>query len=296
MISDILQHVHDPYSGAYSRVDGQVVLFSFDPFNENIIKSTLFEHNDSIRSLSFHSSLFCCSLDGKLIQLDEKPTLYSFGDFQFNSIKCIDANTGLLGSDMGDVIIYDIRQPYSIKEFKFGEDYISSISYVNNKTVVSSGDGSLTSIDLKMYKSYTSNSINTSIHSVVQFKNSFITASDMGLHYFENDPKKYLNANNEWTFYDYIPKGNIGELDGAVQDIANASIVVYGTEGLFKLQSNDHQSLISKVNYDYISASNNIIFGSNYDTLHLISSTLEQTKQPKVNAKAKPTLNIEGLT
>eukprot|EP00835_Amoeboradix_gromovi_P004133 NODE_305_length_11349_cov_0.358222.p4 type:complete len:308 gc:universal NODE_305_length_11349_cov_0.358222:4215-5138(+) len=297
MISEITQNPKDVYSGAYCRVDGLICEFDYDLFNDEVVHHVYYKHEDSVRSLTYQNDLFCCTKDGKLLKLNQEVAVYKYDDISCNSITMNSPNTGMLGGENGEVIIFDIRQEKPVHSMFIGNEYISSMYMEHMKAYVASGDGTISFIDLHSYKTISSFSLEASIHSAVPYKNcSIVTATDKGLHYYEKNAKKYSKQNCKWSFYDYVPASKVGELDGAIAD--NDSVYVYGTNGVFKILSNSEQEQIVTDSYEYLSAMNGIVFGTNFDTISIVQGKIyleEELKDSEiVSSKTRKKLKQRG--
>eukprot|EP00834_Sanchytrium_tribonematis_P000921 NODE_19_length_47148_cov_1.447810.p12 type:complete len:343 gc:universal NODE_19_length_47148_cov_1.447810:30357-31385(+) len=268
MYSDILQYPNDPYSGAVSCVDGSIQCFDYDFFEEKVITSTAFRHCSPTRSLCFNESLFCCTKDSKIINIQEQVYIY---DFQIGSplysLHMESSFVGYAGDEEGNLIIFDIRQSEKIKAYKLGNDFVSSLCSSPFALYASLGDGSLNYIDIKANKVISSDSLETTINGISVFKKSIATVSDLGIHYFEKNAMKYSKVDQPWIFYDYVPADKIGELEGLYED--SGSIYVYGSSGVWELILNPEQKQVSDQSFEYVSIKSKILFGTNYDKISM---------------------------
>lgn len=132
--------------------------------DENILEKTLELHEDACRDVEFSkdgNSLFSVSKDKTIMISDvETGKLNRFYEHSHTvpiyCVRVFDENVFATGDDDGSVKLWDLRQFSSkpIYQIKRNEDYISDMLSDEgmNYLVISSGDGSITTVDLRERK------------------------------------------------------------------------------------------------------------------------------------------------
>nr|CAH7729861.1 unnamed protein product [Callosobruchus chinensis] len=145
---------------AVASIVGDVLLYKYTN-SENTLEETLELHTKACRDIEFSHNgdlLFSTSKDKSIMITDmSSKKLLRFYDGSHDSpiycITVIDENIFATGDDDGTIKLWDLREKGDTQIWKTrkNEDYISDISTNESKQylVCSSGDGSLTTIDLK---------------------------------------------------------------------------------------------------------------------------------------------------
>ncbi|XP_044266489.1 WD repeat-containing protein 55 homolog [Tribolium madens] len=161
-ITDISFHPHEDLLAVASIV-GDVIFYKYSN-EENSIVRTLEVHTKACRDIEFSEdgkSLFSAAKDKTVMISDvESGKLSRFYDKAHEApIYCllvVDENLFATGDDEGCVKLWDLRQnsPNPVYRTKKNEDYISDLVTNEAKSLLlcSSGDGSLTTIDLNNRK------------------------------------------------------------------------------------------------------------------------------------------------
>lgn len=157
-VVDICFHPHEDILGV-ANIEGDVLLYKYSN-DENTLLHTIELHNKACRAIDFSKDgkiLFSTSKD-KAIMLSDvetcKLTRYyeDSHEVPVYTISVLNDNLFATGDDNGAVKLWDLRTTNSKAVFslKKNEDYISDIkTHEQEKYLLcSSGDGSLTTIDL----------------------------------------------------------------------------------------------------------------------------------------------------
>ncbi|KRT79714.1 WD40 domain-containing protein, partial [Oryctes borbonicus] len=148
---------------AVANIDGDVLLYKYTN-EENTLLQTIELHEKACRSIDFSddgNTLFSASKDKAIMLTDvETCKLKRFyensHDVPVYTISVLNENLFGTGDDGGTIKLWDLRVngDQSIFSLKKNEDYISNILTHSNEKYLfcSSGDGSLTTIDLKNRK------------------------------------------------------------------------------------------------------------------------------------------------
>lgn len=144
---------------AVGLITGDVILYKYSK-EENAIVSNFELHTESCRDIEFNEDgnvLYSSGKDKTIMLSDVESTklIRFYEDAHDDPIYCLsvlDKNLFATGDDNGRVKVWDLREKgnNAIFSFKRNEDYISDIITNENQNCLlcSSGDGSLTSIDL----------------------------------------------------------------------------------------------------------------------------------------------------
>ncbi|KAG5898965.1 hypothetical protein JTB14_004684 [Gonioctena quinquepunctata] len=161
-ITDISFHPHNNIL-AVATIVGDVLLYQYSN-EENSLQSTLELHTKACRDIEFSHEgklLFSTSKDKSIMISDvESGKLSRFyeeaHDEPIYCLTVIDENLFSTGDDDGTIKIWDMRERGNkqIYKTKKNEDYISDMITNDSKKylICSSGDGSITSIDLQNRK------------------------------------------------------------------------------------------------------------------------------------------------
>lgn len=149
---------------ALASIVGDVLLYEYSN-DENKLLSTMELHLKACRDIEFNhegTTLFSTAKDKVILATDVetgklKMCYEKAHDEPVYRLYCLDNNKIVTGDDSGTIKLWDMRNQDPIFTIKIGEEYVSDM--ITNETqkylVCASGDGILTSIDLKGSKIYT---------------------------------------------------------------------------------------------------------------------------------------------
>lgn len=150
---------------ALANIVGDVMLYEYSN-DETKLVNTLELHTKACRDVEFDNEgfvMFTTAKDKAIIATDVetgklKQCFENAHEDPIYKLLALDSNKVVTGDDSGTVKLWDMRKQNAIFSLKIGEDYISDMltNEAQKYLVCSGGDGTLTSIDLKGSKIYTS--------------------------------------------------------------------------------------------------------------------------------------------